>query len=29
MAAPKLRFKEFDADWISNKIIDLADYVDY
>ena len=29
MAAPKLRFKEFDGDWISNKIIDLADYVDY
>ena len=29
MTTPKLRFKEFDADWISNKIIDLADYVDY
>ena len=29
MATPKLRFKEFDGDWISNKIIDLADYVDY
>ena len=29
MAAPKLRFKEFDGDWISKKIIDLADYVDY
>lgn len=29
MTTPKLRFKEFDADWISKKIIDLADYVDY
>lgn len=29
MAVPKLRFKEFDGDWISKKIIDLADYVDY
>ena len=29
MATPKLRFKEFDGDWISKKIIDLADYVDY
>ena len=29
MASPKLRFKEFDGDWISKKIIDLADYVDY
>ena len=29
MTTPKLRFKEFDADWISNKIIALADYVDY
>ena len=29
MTTPKLRFKEFDGDWISKKIIDLADYVDY
>ena len=29
MSVPKLRFKEFDGDWISKKIIDLADYVDY
>ena len=29
MTAPKLRFKEFDGDWINKKIIDVADYVDY
>lgn len=29
MATPKLRFKEFDEEWVSKKIIDLADYVDY
>lgn len=29
MVAPKLRFKEFDGDWFSKKIIELADYVDY
>ena len=29
MTAPKLRFKEFDVDWFSKKIIELADYVDY
>lgn len=29
MTSPKLRFKEFDRDWFSKKIIELADYVDY
>ena len=29
MNVPKLRFKEFQCEWESKKIIDLADYVDY